>query len=115
MSFSLAIPSRNGEVLTYRVDMTDVQAKGEHEALTAQAVTLLLFIVCAGILMTVYARQRRWYGAFGWTLLLGGQVFLALGGGDWFAWGGLAGLFVSGFGIVMIVMDLVLRRRAPRR
>lgn len=82
--------------------------------MTAQVAVVALFALCAAVLLVVYARRRRWYGALGWVMLLGGQVFLALGGGELFAWGGLAGLFVSAFGALLVVMDIALQRRAPR-
>jgi hypothetical protein len=76
------------------------------------ATTLLVgaYIVYAAALLLVYGRQRRWSGAFGWPLLVGGAA-LALGGaGDWFAWGGLLWSCVAAFGLLLIVSDVYLTR-----
>ena len=61
-----------------------------------------------------YGRQGRWIGAAGWFLLLGGQVMLQAGAGDWFAWGGLLWLGVSAFGFLLVIMDTVENRRRYR-
>ena len=46
----------------------------------------VIYVAYALGILVVYGRQRRWSGAFGWPLLVGGAA-LALGGaGDWFAW-----------------------------
>lgn len=62
----------------------------------------------------VYGRQRRWLGAGGWALLMGGVLLAIGGGGDLFAWAGLLWAFVAAFGGLMIVMDVaeVRRRRS---
>jgi hypothetical protein len=77
-------------------------------------IVVALFAVLSVVLVMVYGRQGRWRGAVGWMLTLGGQVFLALGGGDLFAWAGLAGMFVSGIGVLLIVVDIVQVRGARR-
>jgi hypothetical protein len=33
-----------------------------------------------------------------------------IGGGEWFAWGGLFWLTVSGFGIILVIVDLLTSR-----
>lgn len=77
-------------------------------------IVIALFAVLSVVLVTVYGRQGRWHGAVGWLLTLGGQIFLALGGGELFAWAGLAGMFVSGMGILLIVLDIAQVRGARR-
>lgn len=76
------------------------------------ALYALIFLPVIGY---VYGRQGRWRGALGWALLVGGQVFLATGGGKWFAWGGLVGFVVSGLGLLWVIVDLYTLRRARRR
>jgi thiosulfate reductase cytochrome b subunit len=75
------------------------------------ALYLLLFLPAIGY---AYGRQRRWHGACGWALLVGGQVFLAAGGGSLFAWGGLLGFFISGCGLLLVLVDLYTRRLRNR-
>lgn len=78
---------------------------------TAQLLTLLLFlVVIVPLIGYLYGRQRRWISAGGWLLMLGGQVVLMIGGGEWFAWGGLVWLTVSAFGIILVIVDLVTHR-----
>lgn len=74
-----------------------------------------LFAVFLLIIVPVYIRQGRLHGAVGWPLVIGGQVFLGLGGGDLFAWAGLAALFVSGFGLLLILMDIIFTRQRRKR
>lgn len=73
------------------------------------AVYALVFLPAIGV---AYGRQRRWRGAVGWALLIGGQVFLATGGGELFAWAGLVGLVISGLGLLWVIVDFYTRRRA---
>lgn len=80
-----------------------------------EAVLTALFVVFLAIVVPMYVRQGRWHGAAGWPLVIGGQIFLGLGGGNLFAWAGLAALFVSGFGLILIVMDIVLTRQRRNR
>lgn len=78
----------------------------------AQIVPVVLFVLLiVPLLGYFYGRQRRWTGAAGWFLLLGGQVVLQAGGGGWFAWGGLFWLAVSAFGMIPVVMDMFQNRR----
>ncbi len=78
---------------------------------TAQLLILLLFLaIIVPLIGYLYGRQRRWISAAGWLLLLGGQVVLMIGGGEWFAWGGLFWLTVSGFGIILVIVDLLTSR-----
>jgi hypothetical protein len=71
---------------------------------------LAAYIAYALAMLVVYGRQRRWSGAFGWPLLVGGAA-LALGGaGDWFAWGGLLWSCVAAFGLLLIGSDVYLTR-----
>lgn len=76
------------------------------------AVLFVLLIV--PLIGYFYGRQGRWTGAAGWFLLLGGQVMLQAGAGEWFAWGGLFWLGVSSFGLLMVVMDMFMYRRTLR-
>lgn len=78
-------------------------------------VAALYALVFLPAIAYAYGRQRRWRGAFGWALLVGGQVFLAAGGGSLFAWGGLLGLFISGCGLLLVLLDLYTQRRPRRR
>ena len=78
----------------------------------AQIVPVVLFVLLiVPLIGYFYGRQGRWTGAAGWFLLLGGQVVLQAGGGEWFAWGGLLWLGVSGFGLVLVVMDMFTNQR----
>lgn len=81
---------------------------------TGEIIIAALFAIVVVVIASVYLRRGRVLGAAGWILLLGGQVFLALGGGESFAWGGLAALFVSASGLLMIVLEIVILRRARR-
>lgn len=76
------------------------------------ALYVVVFLPAIGY---AYGRQRRWRGACGWALLVGGQVFLAAGGGSLFAWGGLLGFLVSGCGLLLVLFDLYTQRRLRRR
>lgn len=77
-------------------------------------IVIALFAVLGVVLVTVYGRQGRWRGAVGWLLTIGGQIFLALGGGELFAWAGLVGMFVSGIGVLLILVDIIQVRGARR-
>ena len=80
----------------------------------AQLRTLVLFrAIIVPLIGYFYGRQRRWISAAGWLLLLGGQVVLMVGGGEWFAWGGLVWLSVSAFGIILVLVDMLTHRRGP--
>ena len=79
----------------------------------ARIIPVVLFvIIIVPLIGYFYGRQRRWTGAIGWLLLLGGQVMLQAGAGEWFAWGGLFWLAVSGLGLVMVVMDMFTSYRS---
>lgn len=67
---------------------------------------VLFVLVIVPLIGYFYGRQRRWTGAAGWLLLLGSQVLLQAGAGEWFAWGGLLWLGVSGVGLILIVIDM---------
>ncbi|HVB64553.1 MAG TPA: hypothetical protein VNE17_07465 [Nitrolancea sp.] len=73
---------------------------------------MAVYALFVGIL---YGRQRRWWGASGWVLLVGGIVALSAGLGDAFAWGGLAFIGVSAVGGLCIALDLAARRERPMR
>ncbi len=75
---------------------------------------ILFVVVIIPLIAYFYGRQRRWLGAVGWFLLLGGQVVLQAGGGEWFAWGGLLWLAVSAFGFVLVIMDMFASRKQYR-
>jgi hypothetical protein len=78
----------------------------------AQIVPIVLFVLLIiPLIGYFYGRQGRWTGAAGWFLLLGGQVILQAGGGEWFAWGGLVWLFISAFGLILVVMDMFSSRK----
>ncbi len=72
---------------------------------------MALYMVFIGVL---YGQQRRWSAGMGWILLVGGIVALSVGLGDAFPWGGLAFLFLSATGGLLLVLDLAWRR-AERR
>lgn len=75
----------------------------------------VLFVVVIGPLIGYfYGRQGRWTGAAGWFLLLGGQVLLQAGAGDWFAWGGLLWLTASAFGFMLVITDIFANQRRYR-
>ena len=63
------------------------------------------------LISIIYGRQGRWTGAAGWSLLAIGTVALGIGLGSVFAWGGLLFLFLSAFGLLLIISDIVTRRR----
>jgi hypothetical protein len=58
-----------------------------------------------------YGRQRRWLGAGGWALLMGGMLLAIAGGGGLFPWAGLFWATIAAFGGLMIVMDVVEDRK----
>jgi hypothetical protein len=60
-----------------------------------------------------YGRRRRWLGAAGWAVLMGGLLLAFGGAGDWFAWAGLLWAFCAAAGGLLIVMDVVESRRGP--
>jgi hypothetical protein len=62
-----------------------------------------------------YGRQRRWFGAAGWALLMGGALLATGGGGEWFVWAGLLWSGVAAFGLLMVVIDQAEVRRRRRR
>jgi hypothetical protein len=78
---------------------------------TSIVIALLFVLLYLPTIGYVYGRQRRWFGAAGWSVLMAGML-LALGGaGDAFAWAGLLWAFVAGTGLVMIALDLAETRR----
>jgi hypothetical protein len=79
--------------------------------------TLLIaaYVLYALVILVVYGRQRRWSGAFGWPLLVGGAALAFGGAGDWFAWGGLLWSFIAAFGVLLIVSDVYLTRAHRRK
>jgi prepilin signal peptidase PulO-like enzyme (type II secretory pathway) len=72
---------------------------------------VLFVLVIVPLIGYFYGQQRRWTGAAGWFLLLGGQVMLQAGAGEWFAWAGLFWLGVSAFGLVLVVLDMFTSQR----
>jgi hypothetical protein len=74
--------------------------------------SMVVYALFVGIL---YGRQRRWWGACGWILLVGGVVALSAGLGDSFAWGGLVFIGVSAIGGLCIALDLASKRERPMR
>lgn len=71
---------------------------------------VLFVVVIVPLIGYFYGRQGRWTGAAGWFFLLGGQVVMQAGGGEWFAWGGLLWLAVSAFGFILVIMDMFANR-----
>lgn len=72
----------------------------------------LFVIFYVPLVLWLYGRRGRWTAAAGWLLVTGGALLLLGGGGDAFAWGGLLWSAVIGFGLILLVMDIVsLRRR----
>jgi hypothetical protein len=69
---------------------------------------MAVYVLFIGVL---YGKQRRWWGAWGWILIVGGIVALSAGLGDSFAWGGLAFIGVSAVGALCLAFDLASRRR----
>ncbi len=78
---------------------------------TGDIIIAALFSAVSLVILWIYIQRDRPIGAAGWVLLLGGQVFLTLGGGDAFPWGGLAGIFVSLAGVLFVFVDLWVTRR----
>jgi hypothetical protein len=74
-----------------------------------------LYALYALAFLALYGRQRRWSGAFGWPLLIGGALLAFGGAGSWFAWGGLLWSFVAAFGLLLVLSDIYLNRIYPRR
>ena len=68
---------------------------------------MAVYTLFVGVL---YGQQRRWSAAIGWILLVGGIVALSAGLGHAFPWGGLAFLFVSAAGLILLLLELVFRR-----
>ncbi len=58
----------------------------------------------------LYGQQRRFSAATGWILLVGGIVALSGGLGHAFPWGGLAFLFVSAAGLILLLLEIAFRR-----
>jgi hypothetical protein len=78
-----------------------------------ETVTLLLVIfgmVYIPLVAWLYGRQRRWHGAIGWPLLVGGLLLAFGGAGDLFPWAGLLWAFVAAFGLLQVLIDLVAHR-----
>ncbi len=77
-------------------------------------VFMAFYAIFVGVL---YGQQRRWSAALGWLLFVGGIVALSVGLGSTFPWGGLAFMFVSAAGVLLIMLDLASRRarRQSRR
>jgi hypothetical protein len=78
------------------------------DGLTLALVFLALYAALIGY---VYGRRGRWLGGGGWVLLMGGLLLAFSGGGELFPWAGLFWATLAGFGGLMIVMELVERRR----
>jgi len=68
---------------------------------------MALYTLFVGVL---YGQQRRWSAAAGWILLVGGVVALSAGLGHAFPWGGMAFIFVSAAGLVLLLLELASRR-----
>ncbi len=68
---------------------------------------MAVYTLFVGVL---YGQQRRWSAAIGWILLVSGIVALSAGLGHAFPWGGLAFLFVSAAGLILLLLELVFRR-----
>ncbi len=68
---------------------------------------MAIYTLFVGVL---YGQQRRWSAAIGWILLVGGIVALSAGLGHAFPWGGLAFLFVSAAGLILLLLELAFRR-----
>ncbi len=81
---------------------------------TTQMVTIAAMALYIVFIVVLYGHQRRWSAAMGWILLVGGVVALSTGLGGAFPWGGLAFLFLSATGALLLVLDLAWRR-AERR
>lgn len=78
---------------------------------TGDIIIAALFSAVSLVILWVYIQRGRLLGAAGWILLLGGQIFLTLGGGEAFPWGGLAGIFVSLTGLLFVFVDIWVSRR----
>lgn len=75
------------------------------------ALAIIYVAVYLPLIGYAYGRQRRWLGAGGWALLMGGVLLATAGGGKLFAWAGLLWASVAAFGGLMIVMDVAETRR----
>ncbi len=72
---------------------------------------MVVYSLFVGVL---YGQQRHWSAAIGWILLVGGIVALSAGLGRAFPWGGLAFIFVSATGALLLVIELAARRAGTR-
>ncbi|HUG15106.1 MAG TPA: hypothetical protein VMM78_08805 [Thermomicrobiales bacterium] len=88
-------------------------APGTRGGFVSQALLLAIMYVglCLPLIGYAYGRQRRWLGAAGWALLMGGLLLAFGGGGDLFAWAGLLWSSLAAFGGLMVVMDVAEARR----
>lgn len=68
---------------------------------------MIAYLLFVGVL---YGRQRRWTAAIGWILLVGGIEGLSAGLGHAFPWGGLALIFISATGALLLLIELAARR-----
>lgn len=81
-------------------------------ALSPSAIGLLIFLALyVPIVVYLYGRQGRWYGAAGWSLLVAGVAGFGLGASRSFAWGGLFFGAVGAMGALLIVVDVAARAR----
>lgn len=77
-----------------------------------QSVLLIaVYVLYLSFVGYVYGRQRRWAGAAGWAMVVGGLLLAFGGAGDAFPWAGLVWSFIAGAGVILMVMEIALRRR----
>jgi hypothetical protein len=75
---------------------------------------IVIMAVYALFVGVLYGQQHRWSAALGWILLVGGIIALSAGLGSAFPWGGLAFLFLSATGVLLLLLDLAARRAGRR-
>ncbi len=68
---------------------------------------MAIYSIFVGVL---YGRQGRWSAAIGWILLVGGIIALSMGLGHTFPWGGLAFIFLSAAGVLLLLLEIASRR-----
>jgi hypothetical protein len=83
----------------------------EQRLTTGEIVILVFLVFYVPLISTIYGRQGRWIGAAGWSLLAIGTVALGIGLGSAFAWAGLLFLFLTALGLLLIISDIITRRR----
>lgn len=72
---------------------------------------IVVYIVYEVLILYLYGRRGRWSGFAGWSLLVGAAMGFTFGLAGAFPWGGLAFLGVTVVGFLLVIVDVVRRRR----